>query len=212
MEVILLERIDKLGDLGMTVRVKDGYARNFLLPRGKALRVNPANLERFEKQRQELEARNSTLRDQAKTQAEKIEGQTFILIRQAGESGQLYGSVATRDIVALLTEHGCAIGRDQVLISDTIKMLGIHQARIRLHSEIIATIRLNVARTEEDASGQLSAEQAALSIAEAADDIFEEGAAPDIEEIKEEQEEPENQETKNQESSETEKEESTEKN
>ena len=212
MEVILLERIDKLGDLGMTVRVKDGYARNFLLPRGKALRANAANLERFEKQRQELEARNSTARDQAKTQAEKIEGQTFILIRQAGESGQLYGSVAARDIVALLAEHDCTIGRDQVLISDTIKMLGIHQARIRLHSEIIATIRLNVARTEEDASGQLSAEQAALSIAEAANDIFEEGAAPDIEEIKEEQEEPENQEAKNQESSETEKEESTEKN
>ena len=212
MEVILLERIDKLGGLGMTVRVKDGYARNFLLPRGKALRANPANLERFEKQRQELEARNSTARDQAKTQAEKIEGQTFILIRQAGESGQLYGSVATRDIVSLLAEHDCTIGRDQVLISDTIKMLGIHQARIRLHSEIIATIRLNVARTEEDASGQLSAEQAALSIAEAADDIFEEGAAPDVEEIKAEQEEPENQEAKNQESSETEKEESTEKN
>ncbi len=220
MEVILLERIDKLGDLGATVRVKNGYARNFLLPRGKALRANKGNLERFEKQRQELEERNTTLRDQAKLQAEKIDGETFILIRQAGESGQLYGSVTPRDIVNLLAEHQCAIGRDQVLLVNTIKMLGIHQARIRLHPEIIAAIRLNVARTEEDASGQLSAAQAAQSIAEAAKDIFEEGAAPDVEQIKQEQQDQEEIEiaenmagdNESQESPDSEKEDGTEKN
>ncbi len=217
MDVILLERIDRLGDLGATVRVKNGYARNFLLPQGKALRANKANLEKFEDQRHDLEARNTALRDLAKAQAEKINGQTFTLIRQAGESGQLYGSVTTRDIVGLLAEHDCPIERAHVLLANTIKMLGIHTARIRLHPEIIADIKLNVARTQEDASGQLSAEEAASSIAEAAENIFEEGAAPDIEQIKQDMEaaadpDKDQDQSQNQESSATEKEEDADKN
>jgi large subunit ribosomal protein L9 len=129
MHVILLERVEKLGAMGETVRVKDGYARNFLLPRGKALRATDANMAKFEAQRAELEAKNAAAVDAAKTDAEKLDGSSYVLIRQAGESGQLYGSVSTRDIAAAASESGVAVNRNQVVLSDPIKTIGIYDVR-----------------------------------------------------------------------------------
>src|SRR5918911_2726195 len=126
MEVILLERVAKLGQMGDTVRVRDGFARNFLLPRGKALRATAQNKERFEKQRAQLEARNLERRKEAEGVAGKLDGQSFVIIRQAGETGVLYGSVSTRDLAETLTQGGFTVAREQIALNAPIKTLGLH--------------------------------------------------------------------------------------
>jgi len=158
MDVILLERVEKLGQMGDVVDVKPGYARNFLLPRGKALRANKANRQRFETERAQLEARNLELRKEAEAVQVKLDGESVIVIRQASESGQLYGSVATRDIAAGLTENGFTVERQQVSLQRPIKVLGLHEVLIRLHPEVTATVSVNVARTEEEAERQARGE------------------------------------------------------
>src|SRR4029078_9307184 len=136
MQVILLERIGRLGQMGDVVTVKDGFARNFLLPQGKALRATKANKERFERERSQLEARKLELKSAAQAVADKLNGQSFIIIRQAGDSGQLYGSVSTRDIAEGVTEGGFSLERRQVLLDRPIKTLGVHEVRIGLHAEV----------------------------------------------------------------------------
>jgi large subunit ribosomal protein L9 len=154
MQVILLERVERLGNMGETVKVKDGFARNFLLPRGKALRASAKNLEKFEAQRAELEVKNAAAVEAAKTDAEKLDGSSFVLIRQAGESGQLYGSVSTRDIAAAASETGIAVTRNHVVLPDPIKTIGIYEVRIALHGEVSAKVQINVARTQDEADAQ----------------------------------------------------------
>jgi large subunit ribosomal protein L9 len=154
MEVILLERVAKLGQMGETVRVRDGFGRNYLLPRGKALRATEANKKRFEDQRAQLEARNLAAKGDAAAVAEKLDGKAFVLIRSAGESGSLYGSVSARDLVATLTEGGFTIDKAQIDIKTPIKTLGLHKVHIVLHPEVDATITINVARTVEEAERQ----------------------------------------------------------
>ncbi len=159
MKVILLERIEKLGNLGDVVNVKDGYARNYLLPQGKALRANAANLERFEREREEIEKRNAEARALAEQQAEKIKGAMLVMIRAAGETGHLYGSVTTRDIAnALNEEFGIEVGRSQVQLDKPIKLIGLQDVKVRLHGEVVETITLNVARNEEEAELQAKGE------------------------------------------------------
>jgi large subunit ribosomal protein L9 len=158
MEVILLQRIAKLGQMGDTVRVKDGYARNFLLPGGKALRATTANKKRFEDQRVQLEARNLELKAEAQAVAEKLDGQTFVMIRQAGETGQLYGSVSTRDVADTATAAGFSLGRNQVELKTPIKTIGLHKLPVQLHPEVEVTITVNVARSPEEAEKQARGE------------------------------------------------------
>ncbi len=159
MKVILLERIEKLGNLGDVVNVKDGYARNYLLPQGKALRANAANMERFEREREEIEKRNAEARALAEQQAEKIKGAMLVMIRAAGETGHLYGSVTTRDIAnALNEEFGIEVGRSQVQLDKPIKLIGLQDVKVRLHGEVVETITLNVARNEEEAELQAKGE------------------------------------------------------
>lgn len=158
MKVILLERIAKLGQMGDEVSVKPGYARNYLLPKQKALRANKANREYFETQRTQLEARNLELKKEAEAVAGKMDGENFIAIRQAGDTGQLYGSVATRDISEIMTENGFSIARNQVMLDRPIKILGMHDVRISLHPEVEVTVTINVARTEEEAIRQARGE------------------------------------------------------
>jgi large subunit ribosomal protein L9 len=154
MEVILLERIGRLGQMGDVVKVKDGYARNFLLPRGKALRATKGNKEVFEKTRVQLEARNLELKAEAAAVAEKLDGQSFIVVRQAGEMGQLYGSVSTRDIAELLTTGGFTIERNQVALTAPIKAIGLHIVTIQLHPEVGAKVTINIARSADEAERQ----------------------------------------------------------
>jgi large subunit ribosomal protein L9 len=151
MEVILLERVAKLGQMGETVRVKDGFARNFLLPKGKALRATKANKERFEGMRQDLEASNLEHRGEAQKIADKLNGQTFTAIRQASEGGQLYGSVSARDIADLVTEGGFAVTRSQIELHAPIKTIGQHKVAIALHPEVEVAVTLIVARNAEEA-------------------------------------------------------------
>ena len=158
MDIILLERIAKLGQMGEVVRVKDGYARNFLLPKGKALRATKANRGKFEEMKTELEARNLERRSEAEVVAEKLNGQTFIALRQAGESGQLYGSVSPRDIVGLLAAAGFAVERGQIELNSAIKSLGLHQVPVGLHPEVSVSVTLNVARNTEEAERQARGE------------------------------------------------------
>ena len=158
MEIILLERIEKLGQMGDVVTVKDGFARNFLLPQGKALRANRANRAVFEERRVQLEASNLENQTEAQSVAEKIDGTSYTTIRQAGEAGQLYGSVSTRDIASLMTAGGASITRNQVVLDTPIKMLGLHDVRIVLHPEVSTTVIVNVARTEEEAERQARGE------------------------------------------------------
>lgn len=158
MDVILLERIAKLGHLGDVVTVKDGYARNFLLPKGKALRANKANMSYFEAQRAQLEAKNEERKTEAGEVAEKLNGNTYIAVRSAGETGQLYGSVAARDIVDTLAENGFTIGRSQVDLRAPIKVIGLHTVAIQLHPEVAAEIVMNVARSEDEAVRQAAGE------------------------------------------------------
>ncbi|HFB2047753.1 MAG: 50S ribosomal protein L9 [Hyphomicrobiaceae bacterium] len=158
MQIILLERIGPLGQMGDIVNVKNGYARNFLLPQGKALRATKANRVEFEKQRLQLEARNLELKKEAEVISEKLNNKQFIVIRQAGDTGQLYGSVATRDISNIVTENGVSIERGQIELRQPIKTLGIHTVQVVLHPEIKIAITMNVARSEEEAERQARGE------------------------------------------------------
>ena len=162
MQVILLERIGRLGQMGDTVNVKNGYARNFLLPRGKALRATAANKLKFEGQRVHLEARNLELKKEAEAVNEKLNGQTFVAIRQAGDTGQLYGSVSTRDIAECITEGGFKVDRNQVALESPIKTLGVHAVKVALHPEVSVGVTLNVARSEDEAKRQAAGENVAI--------------------------------------------------
>ncbi len=158
MEVILLERISKLGQIGEVVRVKDGFARNFLLPKGKALRATADNKARFESMRTQLEARNLELKSEAQTVAEKLNGKTFIVLRQAAEGGQLYGSVSSRDIAEILTSGGFTVNRSQIELNAPIKTIGMHKLPVALHPEVDVTITINVARNADEAQRQARGE------------------------------------------------------
>jgi len=158
MQVVLLERVEKLGQMGDVVKVKPGFARNFLLPRGKALRATKANIDRFESERVQLEARNLERKKEAANVAAKLDGQTFVILRQAGETGLLYGSVNTRDIAAAVTEGGFSAARNQVILDTPIKSVGMHEVRIQLHPEVRSKVTLNVARNADEAERQARGE------------------------------------------------------
>ncbi|MDI4664386.1 50S ribosomal protein L9 [Xanthobacter autotrophicus] len=158
MDVILLERVAKLGQMGEVVKVRDGYARNFLLPNGKALRATKANKERFDTMKIELEARNLERKQEAEAVAEKLNGQSVVMLRQAGESGQLYGSVSTRDIADGLTAAGFTVDRQQVVLNHPIKALGLHVVPVTLHPDVEVTVKVNVARNAEEAERQARGE------------------------------------------------------
>jgi large subunit ribosomal protein L9 len=158
MQVILLERIGRLGQMGDTVKVRPGFARNFLLPQGKAMRATKDNMQHFEKQRAQLEANNLQRKQEAEVIAGKLGGQRFRVIRQAGDTGQLYGSVSTRDVSDAVTAGGFTIDRVQVLLDRPIKNLGLHSVRIGLHPEVEVRVAINVARTEEEADRQAAGE------------------------------------------------------
>lgn len=177
MEVILLERISKLGQLGETVKVRDGYARNYLLPLGKALRANEANKKRFEAERTVLEARNLERKSEAQKVAEKLDGKSFIVVRAAGETGQMYGSVAARDVAEILAAEGFSVGRNQIELNHPIKAIGIHPVTIHLHAEVEITVELNVARSAEEAERQSKGES--LTSAEAIYGIDEDALKPE---------------------------------
>ncbi|GBQ97704.1 50S ribosomal protein L9 [Acetobacter nitrogenifigens DSM 23921 = NBRC 105050] len=157
-EVILLQRVEHLGQMGELVKVKPGYARNFLLPQGKAIRANAANKERFERERAQLEAQNIKRREEAERLSERMEGLTVVLIRQAGDGGNLYGSVSTRDIALATTEAGLTINRNQVHLPHPIKTLGLYDVRVALHPEVAIHVRVNVARSVEEAERQARGE------------------------------------------------------
>lgn len=158
MQVVLLERVEKLGQMGEVVQVKDGFARNFLLPRKKALRATKENLVRFEAQRAQLEARNLELRSEAEKVQVKLNDLVIVVLRQAGDTGQLYGSVTTRDIADGVTTGGFSVNRNQVALDHPIKTIGLHKVRVALHPEVISTVTINVARSEEEATRQASGE------------------------------------------------------
>ena len=162
MKVILLERIEKLGQMGDVVSVKPGFARNFLLPKGKALRASKENQLQFEGQRAQLEARNLEAKGEAESVAERLNGQSFIVIRQAGEAGQLYGSVSSRDLAEVISEGGFSLARNQVTLERPIKLLGLHEIRVNLHPEVASTVTVNVARSDEEAERQARGEDVTL--------------------------------------------------
>jgi large subunit ribosomal protein L9 len=183
MQVILLERVEKLGQMGDVVKVRDGFARNYLLPKKKALRATAANRSYFETQRAQLEARNLERKSEAKTVAEKLEGKVFMLLRQAGDRGQLYGSVSPRDIADIVTAGGFNISRTQVPLDKAIKTIGLFPVSVVLHPEVRVHVTVNVARTEDEAERQargedVLAEQVPEEDAAEAAEVFEEGAGP----------------------------------
>jgi large subunit ribosomal protein L9 len=198
MEVILLERVGKLGQMGDVVRVKDGFARNFLLPRGKALRATADNKSRFESMKAELQARNAELKGEADTVAAKLNGKTVTVIRQASESGQLFGSVSTRDIASLLKADGAEVNRSQVALNAPIKSIGQYKVPLVLHPEVESIITVIVARSEGEAERvargedvtvrRTEAEEEAAAALETAESFFEEGAGKELQEEKEEKE------------------------
>jgi large subunit ribosomal protein L9 len=167
MQVILLERVAKLGQMGEVVKVKDGYARNFLLPQGKALRASDANIKSFEAQKAQLEARNLETRKEAAALAEKLDGQTFVVIRSASDAGALYGSVTARDVADAATAAGFSVDRKQIVLGAPIKELGLHGASVVLHPEVSATVTLNVARSPEEAELQAAGKSVRELAAEA---------------------------------------------
>ncbi len=177
MQVILLERVAKLGQMGETVKVRDGFARNYLLPLGKALRANDANKKRFEAERATLEARNLERKSEAQSVAEKLDGKSFIVVRSAGETGQLYGSVAARDIVDVLAAEGFNIGRNQVDLNNPIKTIGLHDVVLHLHSEVEIKVQMNVARSADEAERQLKGES--LTSADAIYGVDEDALKPE---------------------------------
>ena len=158
MKVVLLERVENLGVIGDVVTVKDGFARNFLLPRDKARRATSANLKAFEVERAAIEARNEKNKAEAQKVADKIDGQTYVMIRQAGETGQLYGSVAGRDVAEAVQAEGGKVERSQVVLNTAIKTLGVHEVPVRLHAEVTATVKINVARSADEAERQARGE------------------------------------------------------
>ena len=179
MQVILLERIEKLGLMGDVVDVKPGYARNFLLPQNKALRATEANIQSFESRRVQLEADNIARRDEAEGVSSRIEGLTVVLTRQASDSAQLYGSVTKRDIAEAVAEAGFTIARNQVALERPIKTVGLHPIRVQLHPEVSVTVTANVARSEEEAAAQARGETIGAEIDEEADNRFADQGAPD---------------------------------
>ncbi len=208
MQVILLERVDKLGQMGDVVNVKPGFARNFLLPKGKALRATEENINHFDTQKAQMEAQNLERKSEALAVSTKMDGATVILVRQAGEAGQLYGSVNARDIAQALRDHGFNISRNQVRLDQPIKSLGLHNVSVTLHPEVSITVTVNVARSEDEAQTQAETGRALLSreeeetltearttetaevdetaeaaadeaVAEQAETMFEDGAAPE---------------------------------
>jgi large subunit ribosomal protein L9 len=178
-EVILLERVDKLGHMGEVIKVKDGYARNFLLRQGKALRATDANKARYERDKSMLEAKSAERRTGAVGESAKLEGKSFIVLRQAGESGQLYGSVSTRDIAEAASTTGVQVGRNQVMLDAPIKTIGLYTVRIALHPEVIVSVTLNVARSQDEAEAQARGEVLTGTVSEreearlAAEELFE---------------------------------------
>lgn len=167
MQVILLERIDRLGKIGDEVSVKNGFARNFLIPQGKALIANDKNRKRFEAEREAIEARNAAARDAAKTEAEKLEGAIFVLIRQAGETGQLYGSVSARDVAEAAEAAGYKVDRAAVRLDKPIKAIGLTEVSVRLHAEVSVKVQVNVARSTEEAERQEKGEDIVAALAAA---------------------------------------------
>jgi large subunit ribosomal protein L9 len=184
MQVILLERVEKLGQMGDEVKVKDGFARNYLLPQKKALRANKTNREYFQTQKSQLEARNLERKSEAGKVAEKLEGKTFVLLRQAGDRGQLYGSVSPRDIAEVITNGGFSVSRTQVPLDKPIKDIGLVPIHVVLHPEVRVKVTLNVARTEDEAERQARGENVlaeqtdAEEASVAAEELFEDGAGP----------------------------------
>ena len=184
MKVVLLERVERLGAIGDVVSVKDGFARNFLLPRQKALRASTSNLKVFEAERVQIEARNAEARAAAERNGAKLEGENYVLIRQAGESGQLYGSVSGRDVAEAIVEAGGRIERSQVVLDRPIKTVGMHEVKLKLHPEVTVTVKVNVARSQDEADRQARGENVITSAfdqerldAEAqAKDLFDGGA------------------------------------
>jgi large subunit ribosomal protein L9 len=185
MEVILLQRVPKLGQMGEVVRVKDGYGRNFLLPQGKALRATEANRKKFETMKVDLEARNLEQKGEASTVGEKLEGKAFVVLRQASETGQLYGSVTTRDVAELLGTDGFAVNRTQIVLNAPLKMIGVHVVPVSLHPEVEVTVTVNVARNADEAERQARGEDVTVRRDEEddeparkpAEDVFEQPAA-----------------------------------
>ena len=188
MEVILLERVEKLGAIGDVVRVKNGFARNYLLPQHKALLATDANKARFERERAAIEARNEKARAAAQAEGQSLDGTTYVLIRQAGETGQMYGSVAARDVADAIKAEGGNVERSQVVLNLPIKTLGVHEVKIRLHSEVTITVKVNVARSQDEAERQAKGENVIASqfeeeraiAEEAAEDMKEGGAGEAI--------------------------------
>jgi large subunit ribosomal protein L9 len=157
-KVILLERVESLGALGDVVTVKDGFARNYLLPRSKALRANASNLKVFESQRADIERRNALARDAAAKAGERLDGTSYVMIRQAGETGQLYGSVTGRDVADAVNAAGGKVDRSAVVLDKPIKTLGVHPVKIRLHAEVVLTVNINIARSADEADRQARGE------------------------------------------------------
>jgi len=172
MKVILLERVGRLGTIGDEVNVKDGFARNFLLPQGKALRANNANRKRFEAEREQIEQRNAERRDNAMAVAEAVNGRKVVMIRQAGETGVLYGSVSSRDISEALAAENVTVAKSQVDLSTPIKNVGLHEVVLNLHAEVESSITVNVARSEDEAERQAAGED--LTVVSYDDDVVEE--------------------------------------
>lgn len=173
MQVILLERVEKLGTIGDEVVVKNGFARNFLIPQGKALLATDANRARFEAERAQIEARNESARTEAASAGETLNGETFVLVRQAGENGYLFGSVSARDIAEVATAAGKKVEKRQVLLNAPIKTIGLHEVEIRLHPEVTVTVSANIARSEDEAERQAAGEnviETALAAERAAQD------------------------------------------
>ena len=191
MQVILLERVEKLGQMGDEVRVKDGFARNFLLPKKKALRANKTNREYFLGQKAQLEARNLEQKKEAEAVGKKLDSKTFTLIRQAGDRGQLYGSVSPRDIAMAISEGGVTVARGQVPLDTAIKAIGLVKVNVVLHPEVRVGVTINVARSEDEAERQLRGEDVlaektdAEEARAAAEELFEEGAGPKTEDSEE---------------------------
>ncbi|HVV33938.1 MAG TPA: 50S ribosomal protein L9 [Vitreimonas sp.] len=167
MQVILLERVENLGAIGDVVKVRDGFARNFLLPQKKALRANDENKKLFEARRAEIEARNAETRAAAEKASGNIDGKSYVLIRQAGEAGQLYGSVSSRDIADEIVKSGAKIDRAAVVLDKPIKTIGMYDVRVRLHAEVVVTVKVNVARSPDEAERQARGENVIASAVEA---------------------------------------------
>ena len=183
-ELILLQRVEKLGQMGELVRVKPGYARNYLLPEKKAIRANKANLARFEEQRVQLEAQNLKRREEAERLAERMSGLSVVVIRQAGESGSLYGSVSSRDIAEATTAGGLTVTRQQVVLEHPIKTLGLSPVRLQLHPEVSMKLTVNVARSAEEAEKQARGERVSTADDDDDDDavvpVFEDGGPGEV--------------------------------